>query len=449
MNTERKTRIITKSDEVRAKIVPSDYNKAGVKRITIYIGKDVYNDFFTKQEQKKDIRVKLDLKEDGKLVLRKTRYPEGAKLCLQGRGTYGTYKIMTTLPLQFDYSTLPSSNHAFNFNFIKEFGIKSLELIPQTVNKKTVKNTMVINKKSLAPKDLQIRLKVNKHNKTFRLYFSKAVYDKFIVKNSLAGRVIFHFPKPHAVGNKPYFVLERVTAGSVFFNNQKRLLGHKIVKNDHSSSYTLMGNIPEYWDDSLINPENHIVNYVTAELAGNVVAIYPQTIENLTNKKEPILQHFKFYTELAKDSMVNELSLSIPNDDHHLTKQYMEENIMSISPKELNKRINELEKNQQEMFGGLIEKFNNTTQEVLKSVLENELADIRNTISAKNNDIDEKLIAKANDMFQGILDNILQKELEVIKEQIKGNEKDIKDILKELVKISHKEKESWFSRIFG
>jgi hypothetical protein len=124
----------------------------------------------------------------------------------------------------------------------------------------------------------------------------------------------------------------------------------------------------------------------------------------------------------------------------------MEENIMSISPKEINKRINELEKNQEEMFSGLIEKFNitHTTQEVLKIVLEKELADIRNTIGAKNNDIDEKLIAKANDMFQGILDNILQKELEVIKEQIKGNEKDIKDILKELVKISLREKQSWF-----
>jgi len=124
-------------------------------------------------------------------------------------------------------------------------------------------------------------------------------------------------------------------------------------------------------------------------------------------------------------------------------------NIMAKFNKNQEARINELEKNQEEIFTGLIEKFNNTTQEVLKSVLENELADIRNTISAKNNDIDEKLIAKANDMFQGILDNILQKELEVIKEQIKGNEKDIKDILKELVKISYREKQSWFSRIFG
>jgi hypothetical protein len=78
-----RTKIITKPDEVRAKIVPSDYNKAGVKRITIYIGKNIYNDFFPKQEHKGDTRVKLDLKEDGKLILRKTRYPEGAKLCLQ------------------------------------------------------------------------------------------------------------------------------------------------------------------------------------------------------------------------------------------------------------------------------------------------------------------------------------------------------------------------------
>jgi len=442
MNTERKTRIITRPKEVRAKIVPSDYNKAGVKRITIYIGKDIYNDFFTKQERKGDTRVKLDLKEDGKLILRKTRYPEGAKLCLQGRGIYGTHKILTTLPSKFDSSTLPSSNHALNFNFIKEFGVKSLELMPQSVNKKAIENNMIINKKSLAPKDYEIRLKVNTYNKTFRLYFTKLIYDKFIVRGNNIGRIEFKFPvSPLA----KYFFLRRVSD----LKSSGKKLGHKIIKNSHSNSYTVMGRIPEYFDASFITPENHVVNYVTAELAGNVVTIHPQTIETLINKKEPILQHFKCYTELAKDSIGNELSLVIPINDHHLTKQYMEENIMSISPKEINKRINELEKNQEEMFSGLIEKFNNTTQEVLKSVLENELADIRNTISAKNNDIDEKLIAKANDMFQGILDNILQKELEVIKEQIRGNEKDIKDILKELVKISLREKQSWFSRIFG
>ena len=443
MNTERKTRIITRPNEVRAKIVPSDYNKAGVKRITIYIGKDIYNDFFTKQERKGDTRVKLDLKEDGKLILRKTRYPEGAKLCLQGRGIYGTHKILTTLPSKFDSSTLPSSNHALNFNFIKEFGVKSLELMPQSVNKKAIENNMIINKKSLAPKDYEIRLKVNTYNKTFRLYFTKLIYDKFIVRGNNIGRIEFKFPvSPLA----KYFFLRRVSD----LKSSGKKLGHKIIKNSHSNSYTVMGRIPEYFDASFITPENHVVNYVTAELAGNVVTIHPQTIETLINKKEPILQHFKCYTELAKDSIGNELSLAIPIDDHHLTKQYMEENIISISPKEINKRINELEKNQEEMFSGLIEKFNNTTQEVLKSVLENELADIRSAINAKNNDIDEKLIAKANDMFQGILDNIMQKELEVIREQIKDNEEYIKYILKELLIISHKKEEkSWFSRFFG
>ena len=114
-------------------------------------------------------------------------------------------------------------------------------------------------------------------------------------------------------------------------------------------------------------------------------------------------------------------------------------------------RISELERTQEEMFGGLIEKFNNTTQEVLKNVLENELADIRSLIEAKNNDADEKLIAKANDMFQSILDNIMQKELDSIREQIKGNEKDIKDIMKELVIINREkaESKSWFARLFG
>jgi hypothetical protein len=463
MNTERKTRIITRPNEVRAKIVPSDYNKAGIKRITIYIGKDIYNDFFTKQERKGDTRVKLDLKEDGKLILRKTRYPEGAKLCLQGRGIYGTHKILTTLPSKVDALTLPSSNHALNFNFIKEFGVKSLELMPQSVNKKAIENNMITNKKSLAPKGYEIRLKVNTYNKTFRIYFTKLFYDKFIVRDNDIGRIEFFFPtSPFA----KYFFLRRVS-DSKYSGKLLPKLGHKIVKNSHSKSYTVMGKIPECFDASFINPENHVVNYQGSE---EVIKIYPQLVQNRyatnntgkgnydeSDELSMISQQDEKGNIYVKDGKDNLIPITAPTNTKELTKKQIDDsnkqieeyNIMAKFNKNQEARINELEKNQEEIFTGLIEKFNNTTQEVLKSVLENELADIRNTISAKNNDIDEKLIAKANDMFQGILDNILQKELEVIKEQIKGNEKDIKDILKELVKISYREKQSWFSRIFG
>lgn len=438
MSAIKRARVITKPSEVRAKIVPSDYNNAGKKRITIYLGKEIYNKFFTKKERENITRVKLDLTENGNLILRKVLdYREGTKLCMQGLGTFGTHKVLTTLPAGFDASVLPSCNHALNFNFVDDFGLKSLELIPPVKNNVNNKNSepinkrMIINKKSLAPKEYEIRLKVNTYNKTFRLYFTKLVYDRFIVRGNDIGRVEFEFPRDLSA---KYFFLRRVSG----ITGRGKPIGHKIIKNSHSNSYTVMGKIPEYFDASFINPVNHVVNYDIAIAArdSGIIKIYPK-------------QGYDIYRE---DKNGNLIPFTPVTNDINLTKKQIEEyHFMTTSNKNQEARISELERNQEEILGGLIEKFNNTTQEVLKSVLENELADIRSLIEAKNNDVDEKLIAKANDMFQGILDNIMQKELDSLREQIKGNEKDIKDIMKELVIINREkaESKSWFARLFG
>lgn len=467
MSAIKRARVITKPSEVRAKIVPSDYNNTGKKRITIYLGKEIYNKFFTKKERENITRVKLDLTKDGNLILRKVLdYREGTKLCIQGLGTFGTHKVLTTLPAGFDASTLPSWNHALNFNFVDDFGLKSLELIPPVKNNKNNKNNknsepknkrMIINKKSLAPKEYEIRLKVNTYNKTFRLYFTKLLYDRFIVRGNDIGRVEFEFPIDLSV---KYFFLKRVSG----ITGRGKPIGHKIIKNSHSNSYTVMGKIPEYFDASFINPVNHIVNYDIAVKDSGIIKIYPQLDQNKFvsnntgksnyNKSDELLriyQQDKKGVIFVKDGKGNLIPITAPTNDINLTKKQIEEyNFMTTSNKNQEARISELEKNQEEILGGLIEKFNNTTQEVLKSVLENELADIRSLIEAKNNDADEKLIAKANDMFQGILDNIMQKELDSIREQIKGNEKDIKEILKELIIINREkaESKSWFARLF-
>lgn len=442
MSAIKRARVITKPSEVRAKIVPSDYNNAGKKRITIYLGKEIYNKFFTKKERENITRVKLDLTKDGNLILRKVLdYREGSKLCMQGLGTFGTHKVLTTLPAKFDASVLPSCNHALNFNFVNDFGLKSLELIPpvkNNINSNPINKQMVVTKKSLAPKSHEIRLKINTYNKTFRLYFTKLVYDRFIVKDGEIGRVAFDFPKDPCAKS---FFLRRVSA----LSSKGKPLGHKIIKNSHSNSYTVMGKIPEYFDASFINPVNHVVNYF--HNLGTVD--FPVVI-----RIDPELTYTgDIYIDNKSGIKIAErIPIATPTNDINLTKKQIEEyKIMNTFTKTIEARVSELEKNQEEILGGLIEKFNNTTQEVLKSVLENELAEIRSLIEAKNNDADEKLISKANDMFQGILDNIMQKELDSIREQIKGNEKDIKEILKELVIINRKKAESnsWFARLFG
>lgn len=468
MSAIKRARVITKPSEVRAKIVPSDYNNTGKKRITIYLGKEIYNKFFTKKERENITRVKLDLTENGNLILRKVLdYREGTKFCMQGLGTFGTHKVLTTLPAGFDASVLPSCNHALNFNFVDDFGLKSLELIPpvknnvNNINSNPINKRMIINKKSLAPKEYEIRLKVNTYNKTFRLYFTKLVYDKFIVRGNDIGRIEFEFPRDLSA---KYFFLRRVSG----MTGRGRPLGHKIIKNSHSNSYTVMGKIPEYFDASFINPVNHVVNYdivATVGYINEIIKIYPQLDQDKStsnntgkgnyDKSEELLRIYREDKKsilFVKDGKGNLIPITSPTNDINLTKKQIEEyNFVATSNKNQEARISELERNQEEILGGLIEKFNNTTQEVLKSVLENELADIRSLIEAKNNDADEKLIAKANDMFQGILDNIMQKELDSLREQIKGNEKDIKDIMKELVIINREkaESKSWFARLFG
>lgn len=467
MSARKRARVITKPSEVRAKIVPSDYNNTGKKRITIYLGKEIYNKFFTKKERENITRVKLDLTKDGNLILRKVLdYREGTKLCMQGLGTFGTHKVLTTLPAGFDVSNLPSCNHALNFNFVDDFGLKSLELIPPVKNNvnnksdKPVNKRMIINKKSLAPKEYEIRLKVNTYNKTFRLYFTKLVYDRFIVKDGEIGRVAFDFPEDPCAKS---FFLRRVSG----ITGKGKPIGHKIIKNSHSNSYTVMGKIPEYFDASFINPVNHVVNYDIAVKDSGIIKIYPQLDQNKFvsnntgksnyNKSDELLRIYQQDKKggiFVKDGKGNLIPITAPTNDINLTKKQIEEyNFMTTSNKNQEARISELERNQEEIFGGLIEKFNNTTQEVLKSVLENELADIRRLIKTRDIDkeIDKKVLDKTDEQLQIMF---ILKELDKLKAQIKeliiiNKELDkLKEQIEELI-IINREKRSWFARLFG
>lgn len=391
----KKMRVFTKPDEIKIKLKTETLTKS-YRKATFYFGKKIIDKLFTTKEQKEGVRILVSVI-NSSILIEKAKKDEGIKLFLQGNGALGVRKCQASL-----YGELICKLTEFkvkDFEFIKNIKMIRINLDCSELDGKSIdieddknkKLTKPLTKRELAPIDKQIRIKVNEYKKTFRLYFTKKVYDNLVPKNSGTGRVKFEF-HPASSSEDAYISMIRINSD----NKKEKTKGNKILK---VASYTVVGIIPSSFDLSGINTDNHIVRY------RNVI------------EDENGVYKFNIYPEFKRKPLLNSLPVDKKCEENVTTSE--------LGIELINSRLNKLEQKYQLFSEACIKQIKYTINEcnrIINRVIQND-----------DKALEEILLKKMDNLEKETFDRVMQTIMQVLENKFMKLRTTITDTLEDLL----------------